>query len=208
MPATKHDFLVRVRRTPGAAALHLFLGCVLPGPAWTDGGSPAAAEEGEAGIVGPDALIGQLVPVTGDTAETRTVALQVEFRFGSAELTERAIAQPQALGEALVSEALREAALGIYGHTDASGPAEVNQNLSERRAQAVALFLEGRFAIAWSRFRELRGYGENRLRRDLPPDADAQRRVEVAAFHAGRGQDAGGGSETEQEGGTGLRAIE
>ena len=29
----------------------------------------------------------------------------------------------------------------------------------------------------------MRGYGETRLREDLPPDAPAQRRVEVVTFH-------------------------
>ena len=210
-PAHRNGFFrERLRETTGAAALALVFGWVLPGPAWLAGGVLAAAtlEEGEDGIVGSYALIGQLVPITGDTAETRTVALQVEFRFGSAELTERAVAQLLALGDALVSEALREAALGIYGHTDASGPAGVNQRLSERRAQAVTLFLRERFGIPAARIREVRGYGETRLRRDLPPDAPAQRRVEIATFHEGRGRDAGDGGEPEREVGTGLRAIE
>ena len=140
-------------------------------------------------LVGSDALIDQLVPVTGGTAETRKVDLQVEFRFGSAKLTERAVAQLHALGEALVSEALREAAVGIYGHTDATGPAEFNQNLSESRAQSVAAFLRERFDMDQSRFREVRGYGESRLRTDLSPDAPAQRRVEIAIFHLDFGDD-------------------
>ena len=140
-------------------------------------------------LVGSDALIDQLVPVTEDTAETRRVELRVEFRFGSAKLTERAVAQLQALGEALVSEELREAALGIYGHTDATGPAEVNQKLSESRAQSVAVFLRERFNMDQSRFLEVRGYGESRLRPDLSPNAPAQRRVEIAIFHLDFGND-------------------
>ena len=135
-------------------------------------------------VVGREALIGRLVPITGDPIAVRSVDLRVEFRRNSAELTEGAIAQLRELGEALISDALQEATLGVYGHTDTSGPADFNRTLSERRAQAVAAFLREHFAIAETRFREVRGYGEDRPRADLPPTAPAQRRVEIVAFHA------------------------
>ena len=203
-------FPERLRETTGAASLALVLGRVLPRPARLAGGAPAAAtlQEDEDGIVGSDTLIGRLVPISGDTAESRRVAPQVEFRLGSVERTGRAVAQLRALGGDLDSDAPREAALGIYGHTDASGPAGVNQRLSQCRAQVVTLSLRERFGIPATRFRELRGYGETRSRRDLPPDAPAQPRVDIGTFHEGWGREAGDGEEPEREGGTGLRAIE
>ena len=154
----------------------------------------AAAEDKP--VPGREALIGKLIPITGDPLERRSVELRIGFRVNSAELAEDAAAPLRELGAALVSEALRDAALGIYGHTDASGPADYNLALSERRAQAVAAFLREQAGIAAERFREVRGYGEKQLREDLPPGAAAQRRVEIAVFHElAAGRDRNGAEE-------------
>ena len=143
---------------------------------------PAGAAD-EVPIVGSESLIGELIPITGDPIEIRSVDLRIEFHRNSAEITERAEAQLRELGTALTSEALREADLALYGHTDSSGPADYNQALSERRTQAVAAFLLAHFAIGEERLREVRGYGESQPRQDLAPGAAAQRRVEIVTFH-------------------------
>ena len=134
-------------------------------------------------VFGKDELIGKLIPITGDPLERRSVDLRIEFRKNSAEIGEGAVAQLRELGAALVSEALREVPIGVYGHTDTGGPADYNRELSERRAQAVATYLREHFALADARFREVRGYGEERPRPYLPPTAPAQRRVEIVTFH-------------------------
>ena len=178
----------RARRAPGqpvralAAVLVLAVACGggLAAPGATDEATPATNEDR---VLGREAIIGKLISITGDPLEIRSLDLRVEFRINSADLTEGAAAQLRELGAALISEALRGAAVGVYGHTDTSGRAQYNQALSERRAQAVAEFLREHFAIAGTRFREVRGYGEERLRDDLPPDAPAQRRVEIVSFH-------------------------
>ena len=143
---------------------------------------PAGAADNDP-VVGRDTLIGKLIPITGDPLERRSVDLRIEFRKNSAEIGEGALAQLRELGAALVSEALRDVPVGIYGHTDTGGPADYNRELSERRAQAVAAYLREHFALAEERFREVRGYGEERPRSDLPPTAPAQRRVEIVTFH-------------------------
>ena len=143
---------------------------------------PVGAAE-EVPIVGSETLIGELIPITGDPIETRSVDLRIEFHRNSAEITERAAMQLRELGTALTSEALRDADVALYGHTDSSGPADYNQALSERRAKAVAAFLQARFAIGEERLREVRGYGESQPREDLAPGAAAQRRVEIVTIH-------------------------
>ena len=143
--------------------------------------SAGAADEEP--VVAKDELIGKLIPITGDPLERRSVDLRIEFRKNSAEIGEGAVAQLRELGAALVSEALRDIPVGVYGHTDTGGPAKFNMDLSERRAQAVAAYLREHFALAEARFREVRGYGEERPRSDLPPTAPAQRRVEIVTFH-------------------------
>ena len=146
----------------------------LAAPAWAVDGEP---------IVGSEALIGTLIPITGDPIETRSVELRIEFHRNSARITEQAGAQLRELGVALTSDALRDSGLAVYGHTDTTGPADYNRQLSEHRAQAVAAFLREHFAIDDARLREVRGYGEERLRADLPPEAAAQRRVEIVVIH-------------------------
>ena len=173
----RHRLWLAVRApVPAALALAGLLGIGGPVP-------PPAGAAGEEPVVGKDELIGKLIPITGDPLERRSVDLRIEFGKNSAALGEGALAQLRELGEALVSEALREVPVGVYGHTDTGGPAGFNRELSERRAQAVASYLRELFALPEERFREVLGYGEERPRSDLPPTAPAQRRVEIVTFH-------------------------
>ena len=159
--------------------------------------APAWAVDGEP-IVGSEALIGTLIPITGDPIETRSVELRIEFHRNSARITEQAGAQLRELGVALTSDALRDSGLAVYGHTDTTGPADYNRQLSEHRAQAVAAFLRQHFAIDDARLREVRGYGEERLRANLSPEAAAQRRVEIVVIH----ERSEGAAETNRAAGT------
>ena len=194
-------FRRRVRsagRSPAPAAL--VLAGLLGLGGWTGPPAAGASGDGKDPVVGRDALIGKLIPITGDPLERRSVDLRIEFRKNSAEIGEGALAQLRALGEALVSEALREVPVGVYGHTDTGGPAKFNRDLSERRAQAVAAYLREHFALAEARFREVRGYGEERPRSDLPPTDPAQRRVEIVTFHKLWAEKPPAGAEEEEPG--------
>lgn len=63
--------------------------------------------------------------------------LIVTFALGSAELTPSSRAQIREFAVALSADSLKGRRFVIEGHTDASGTAELNRDLSERRAQAV-----------------------------------------------------------------------
>ena len=126
-----------------------------------------------------DTLTGQLVPVTGE--ESRSVDLQVAFAKNAADLTDVAREQLDELGAALAGGELAPYDVGVYGHTDASGPAEYNLKLSRARAEAVVSYLLERFDFEASRFRH-EGYGEERLLEGLDPNAAAHRRVEIVVF--------------------------
>ena len=193
-----------LHRAPSSRPAVLVL-TLVPGfgsPAFTAAAGDAPKEGETVPVVGRDDLIGRLVPITGDPLETRSVDLRVEFRKNSAELTDSAVAQLRELGAALVSEALRAIPVGVYGHTDSSGPADYNRELSERRAGAVAAWLREHFAIAGTRFRDVRGYGEERPRDDLPPGDPAQRRVEIVTFHPPASRGPGDEPAARQPGGT------
>ena len=126
-----------------------------------------------------DTLIGQLVPVTGEMS--RSVDLSVPFARNSASLTEAAREQLDELGAALAGERLKPYDVGVYGHTDASGPEAYNLTLSQSRAQAVVAYLVDRFSFRAARFSH-EGFGEERLLEGLRPNAPAHRRVEIVVF--------------------------
>jgi len=69
--------------------------------------------------------------------------------------------------------------LGVYGHTDNVGSAEVNQRLSEQRAESVAGSLES-FGVSRARM-QVRGFGFNQpIASNATPEGRAQnRRVEL-----------------------------
>ena len=70
--------------------------------------------------------------------------------------------------------------IDIYGHTDSTGTEAYNQTLSERRAQSVAAYLEGR-GVQRVRM-ATQGYGETRLLvspERTEADRQANRRVEI-----------------------------
>lgn len=70
----------------------------------------------------------------------------------------------------------------VEGHTDSTGTAEYNQQLSERRAASVATYARSR-GVRSDRFTAL-GYGESRpvLSNSTTDGRQANRRVEIAIF--------------------------
>ncbi len=70
----------------------------------------------------------------------------------------------------------------VEGHTDATGGADHNLDLSLRRAQSVANYMSGMEVIS-TRFKMM-GYGEDQpvLTNDTPEGRQANRRVEIAIF--------------------------
>jgi len=111
------------------------------------------------------------------------IDLSIPFALGSADLKPHGRAQLQALGEALASPELKDRDIEIAGHTDASGAAEFNRRLSERRAEAVKIYLIDAFGFADTRFRTV-GYGEDELKNPLLPRAAENRRVEISVVTA------------------------
>ena len=161
-------FMLRALRLVGLV-LTFFL---VAGPVWLP---PEAAP------IGRDELTGRLIPVTGETE--RSVDLSVPFARNSAELTATAREQLDELGAALAGTDLERFDVGVYGHTDASGRAAYNQQLSERRAAAVVKYLLQRFSLDPQRFRHA-GYGEDRLLEGIDPNSPRHRRVEIVVFAA------------------------
>jgi OmpA-OmpF porin, OOP family len=106
---------------------------------------------------------------------------QIQFAFGSAELTRASAPTLDVLAEAL-TDVMGDPRFGgmvfpIIGYTDAKGSEESNLLLSQRRADAVVRYLVAR-GIPASRLVAI-GRGERDLADPDQPDAAINRRVEV-----------------------------
>lgn len=101
--------------------------------------------------------------------------LGLTFLPNSAVLTEPAKARLAKYAQVLDGQKLSSRRLRIEGHTDASGSAAANRDLSRRRAQAVADFLAGS-GVARNRL-DVVGFGSSRPLAGKLPSAPENRRV-------------------------------
>lgn len=133
---------------------------------------PAREEEEEVGPAGIDGL----APAPDAPAEL-SVMLRINFALESANLTPEALRDLDQVAAALLDPRLTDVAVLLEGHTDASGAAGYNLDLSRRRADAVLAHLVRR-GVPRDRLRAV-GYGESRLLSGHPPADGFQRRVEI-----------------------------
>jgi outer membrane protein OmpA-like peptidoglycan-associated protein/opacity protein-like surface antigen len=118
----------------------------------------------------PDTPKGERVGPQGCSCD---VTRQVQFKVDSAELTSEGMADLDEVAENL--KRLNFVSGTVVGHTDSSGSDAYNQQLSERRAQSVADYLEGK-GIAAGRLKAS-GAGESQPVADnSTPEGRAQNR--------------------------------
>ena len=101
--------------------------------------------------------------------------LGLAFEPASAVLTAGSKTRLNKYAAALSSPKLASRRLRIEGHTDASGSPRVNQDLSQRRAQAVADYLV-QAGVDRARL-DVAGYGSSKPLPGVAPQAAANRRV-------------------------------
>ena len=73
--------------------------------------------------------------------ESMSLSANALFEFDSAKLRAEALADLDALGEKIRAKGASVVHIDIIGHTDSTGPEDYNQQLSERRANALKDFL-------------------------------------------------------------------
>ena len=120
-----------------------------------DGG--AGGVEGIPGMKTVNDLLGQTALKVGERGGIPGGAL---YEHGSADLKPAAISQLQKLGELIRRNP--NATFVIEGHTDSTGTPEVNQQLSEERAESVKNWLVENMAIAPERIGTV-GMGSSKL---------------------------------------------
>lgn len=117
--------------------------------------------------------------------QKKKVDLNIPFEVNSSELKPEARRQLRQLVDALSRESLAEFRFQVAGHTDASGAADYNLELSERRANAVMQYLVEN-GIDPERLVAV-GYGEDELLLSEDPESSENRRVEIINIGATTG---------------------
>jgi outer membrane protein OmpA-like peptidoglycan-associated protein len=107
-----------------------------------------------------------------------SIDLEVTFEFNSAAIGAKAVPTLVTLGRALGNPDLKGATFLIGGHTDAAGSDSYNQSLSERRAEAVKVFLTEQFKLSPDQMLAV-GFGRNELKNAADPVAAENRRVQI-----------------------------
>jgi outer membrane protein OmpA-like peptidoglycan-associated protein len=114
-----------------------------------------------------------------DIAKTKpNIDLEINFDYNSADINDKSMASVEALGKALTNPDLKGSTFVVAGYTDAAGGEQYNQDLSERRADAIKRYLVDRYGIAGSDLVTV-GYGKTKLKDPSQPLAEVNRRVQV-----------------------------
>ena len=106
------------------------------------------------------------------------IDLEITFDYNSADISAKSLPSVQALGRALVNPDLKGSTFVVAGHTDAAGGEGYNQDLSERRADAIKRYLMQNYGIATADLVTV-GYGKSKLKDPSQPLAEVNRRVQV-----------------------------
>jgi outer membrane protein OmpA-like peptidoglycan-associated protein len=112
-----------------------------------------------------------------------SIDIDIDFDFNSAQIGATAMPGITALGKALSSPQLANGTFMLAGHTDGKGSDAFNQDLSERRADAVKRYLIARYKLPTANLIAV-GYGKSMLKNKDNPLAPENRRVQVVNMAA------------------------
>src|ERR1700761_7219355 len=104
--------------------------------------------------------------------------LTINFDYNSSDISAKSLADVKKLGSALTNPDLKGSTFLLAGHTDAAGGDSYNQDLSERRADAIRRYLIDNYHIAASDLVTV-GYGKSKLKDPGQPMSEVNRRVQV-----------------------------
>lgn len=106
------------------------------------------------------------------------IDLEITFDYNSANISAKSMPSVQALGRALTNPDIKGSTFVVAGHTDAAGGEGYNQDLSERRADAIKRYLVDKYSIPAADLVTV-GYGKSKLKDPSQPMAEVNRRVQV-----------------------------
>jgi outer membrane protein OmpA-like peptidoglycan-associated protein len=120
---------------------------------------------------------GRPTPEAATEPQSFSLAMRIQFKFDSAELTPEAKATLGQIAQVLQDDLMRDKVIMLEGHADASGGDSYNLDLSTRRAGSVRNYLVTTYGIAGERLRSV-GKGEMEPFDATDPTASINRRVE------------------------------
>jgi outer membrane protein OmpA-like peptidoglycan-associated protein len=123
--------------------------------------------------------MGEREKVATIAAEKPTIDLEIKFDYNSAKIGPQAVPAVTKLGKALTSSDLNGGVFLVAGHTDAKGGEAYNQELSDKRAEAVKKYLVENFSVKPDHLVAV-GYGKTRLKDKEHPTSEENRRVQVS----------------------------
>ena len=106
------------------------------------------------------------------------IDLEITFDYNSADISKKAKPAVEALGKALSNDDLKGSTFVVAGHTDGVGSDGYNQDLSERRAEAIKRYLTEKYGLAAADLVTV-GYGKSKPKQAANPMDPANRRVQV-----------------------------
>jgi len=141
-----------------------------------------AAAEPTVPVLDDEEEYGEDIDAASDTdaasdAEDLSLAMRIQFQINSAILTEEARTSLDNVAAVLNSDLMAETVVQLEGHADATGTEDYNLNLSQRRAQAVQVYLVEEHEIEDWRLPFV-GKGEAELYDSSEPTSSVNRRVE------------------------------
>jgi outer membrane protein OmpA-like peptidoglycan-associated protein len=121
---------------------------------------------------------GEREQIASIAKEKPSIDLEITFDYNSATISQKAMPAVTALGKALTNPDLKGTTFVLAGHTDAKGGDTYNQDLSERRADALKKYLMEKYGLAAADLVTV-GYGKTKLKNAGNPAADENRRVQI-----------------------------
>ena len=122
--------------------------------------------------------VGEREKIATIAKEKPSIDLEINFEYDSARIGDAAAKTVNELGKALTDPSLKGNTFILAGFADGRGRASYNQDLSERRADAVKRYLMQEFDIPEANL-VTAGYGSTHFKNPEDPYAAENRRVAV-----------------------------
>jgi outer membrane protein OmpA-like peptidoglycan-associated protein len=119
--------------------------------------------------------LGDRAKITEIAKDKPSIDMEINFDYNSDTVGPNAL---RALGRVMSNEQFKGTIFLISGHTDGKGGAEFNQDLSERRAEAVKRVLIETYKLPAETLVAV-GYGKTQLKNKGYPLAGENRRVQI-----------------------------
>lgn len=119
----------------------------------------------------------KIVEIT-EKVEAPHLDFAITFGYDSADIEQDSYATLDSLAVALKSSGLSGSSFLVNGHTDSKGSEVYNDDLSQRRADAVVAYLVSRYDVDPVRLKAI-GFGESHLKDVNDGESAANRRVEI-----------------------------